>query len=203
MPKAIRKLIPPGSPPPSRSRTSGSPIARQDADRGDPTCTVEMTPTGSSIRRSTAAARQLPASARPASTARRAVTTAYSPTTKKAFAPTRARTATTRSRSSTPGKLAAGGSIRRGSGLDQAALVGDHDELGAVAGAELEQDAADVGLGGGGADDQPFGDLLVAEAGGDQGQHLAFALGQLFELGRRVTVVAGLGDELGDQLAGD
>src|SRR5215204_5323403 len=52
--------------------------------------------------------------------------------------------------------------LRRGACLDQAALVGDDDELGAVARGELEQDAADVCLGGRAADDEPFGDLLVA-----------------------------------------
>ena len=47
------------------------------------------------------------------------------------------------------------------------------NELGAVARIELEHDAADVRLGGGGADDDPLDDLVVAEAGGDVGQHLA------------------------------
>jgi hypothetical protein len=35
-----------------------------------------------------------------------------------------------------------------------------------------------------GADDEPLRDLRIREAGGDERQHLALALGQLLELGR-------------------
>src|SRR5688500_16024347 len=63
-----------------------------------PTCTVEITRTGSSISRSAARA---PALSRAASAARRAVTTEYSPITKNAFAATRPRTARMRRRSLT------------------------------------------------------------------------------------------------------
>jgi len=40
-------------------------------------------------------------------------------------------------------------------------LEGDHDELRAVAGAEFEQDVADVGAGGRLGDEEPPGDLVV------------------------------------------
>src|SRR5215207_9760380 len=90
----------PGSPSPRRFRTVGSasapnrmPIAVM------PTCTVEITRTGSSISRSAARAPAEPASARGTSAARRAVTIAYSPITKNALPATRTSTASTRSNS--------------------------------------------------------------------------------------------------------
>ena len=82
---------------PSRSRTSGSAIAPVRIPIAViPTCTVEITRTGSSIRRSAARAPAWPASARGASAERRAVTTAYSPMTKNALPATSASTASTR-----------------------------------------------------------------------------------------------------------
>jgi hypothetical protein len=51
---------------------------------------------------------------------------------------------------------------------DQAGLVSEDDELGAVAGVEFGHGAADVGACGGGADEQPLGDLVVAQALTDQ-----------------------------------
>ena len=59
-------------------------------------------------------------------------------------------------------------------GLDQAAFVGGHDQLGTVAGAEFSQQPADVGLGGGHGDVQRLRDLRVGQAAGDQGQDFAF-----------------------------
>lgn len=46
-------------------------------------------------------------------------------------------------------------------GCDESALVGDDDELGAVAGVEFEHGAADVGLYGQGAEEQLVGDLVI------------------------------------------
>src|SRR6266542_3780357 len=48
-------------------------------------------------------------------------------------------------------------------GADQAGLVGEHDELSAVAGAELDHGAADMGPRGCRAEGQLGGDLVVAE----------------------------------------
>ena len=76
---------------------------------------------------------------------------------------------------------------------------GEHDELGAVVGAELEHRPADVGLGRGGADDEPLGDVGVAEAKRDEPHDLAFAWSQLVEqIGARQLRVWD-GCELGDQ----
>jgi hypothetical protein len=58
-------------------------------------------------------------------------------------------------------------------------LVGERDEAGAVVAVELAQDVADVALGGQGADDEPAGDLGVAEAAGDEQQDVVFAVGEL------------------------
>jgi hypothetical protein len=60
-------------------------------------------------------------------------------------------------------------------------MEGERDELRAVVGAELEHRAADVGLGRGRADDQPLGDVGVAETERDERDDLAFAGGQLVE----------------------
>src|SRR5829696_2668955 len=88
------------------SRTVGSASAPSKMPMAViPTCTVEMTRTGSSISRSAARAPAEPASARGASAARRAVTTVYSPITKKAFAATSASTAMTLSKSDIPHTL--------------------------------------------------------------------------------------------------
>jgi hypothetical protein len=53
--------------------------------------------------------------------------------------------------------------------LGESRLVGEHDELGAVADGEFGHGPADVGLGGERAHDEPGGDLLVGEpAWGDR-----------------------------------
>jgi hypothetical protein len=65
-------------------------------------------------------------------------------------------------------------------------VEGERDQLAAVVGAELAHRAADVGLGCGGADNEPLGDVGVAEAERDERDDLAFAGGQLVEqLGAR------------------
>src|SRR5436190_13764070 len=86
-------------------------------------------------------------------------------------------------------------------GADQAGLVGEHDQLGPVAGPELDHGPADVGLGRGRADDQLVGDLVVGQAGRDQPHDLALALGELVELGRGAGLT-GPGGELGHQPPG-
>src|SRR4051812_32353271 len=70
-----------------------------------PTCTVEMTDTGSSISLSAAAARLLPARGGGGGAARRDVITEYSAITKNALRATSPRTARTRSRSLTHGRV--------------------------------------------------------------------------------------------------
>jgi len=97
--KAITNEAQCGSQSPSRSRTKGSPTAPVRIPIAViPTCTVEITRTGSSISRNAASA-PLPPRAR--SAPRRAVTIEYSPITKKALAPIRAARARMRKRSST------------------------------------------------------------------------------------------------------
>src|SRR5262249_8443586 len=68
----------------------------------------------------------------------------------------------------------ASGGSRSAAGGDQPGLVGGDDQLGPVPQAELGQDPADMGLGGGRADHQPAGDLGVGQALRDQHEHLAF-----------------------------
>src|SRR5919107_791801 len=85
---------------------------------------------------------------------------------------------------------------------DQAGFVGEDDELGAVAGVELGHGPVDVGLGGHRADHHAVGDLGVGQALGDQGDGLAFAVGQLLQPGDGAGGER-LGDVPVDQLAGD
>jgi hypothetical protein len=65
--------------------------------------------------------------------------------------------------------------------VDEAGVVGGDDELDAVACAEFHEQAADVGFDGGLADVQAGCDLGVGVAEADEGQDLAFALGDLFQ----------------------
>ena len=60
-------------------------------------------------------------------------------------------------------------------GADESGFVGVDDELGAVVGAELEHCAADVGLGGVGADNELVGDLAVGETRCHEREDLACA----------------------------
>ena len=53
-------------------------------------------------------------------------------------------------------------------GADQAGLVGDDDELGAVAGVQFRHGALDVGAHGQRAEEEPFRDLAVSSAFGGQ-----------------------------------
>ena len=86
-------------------------------------------------------------------------------------------------------------------GADEAGFVGEHDEPSTVAGVEFGEYPADVGAGGGGAEVEPVGNLLVGETLGDEGEHLAFAIGEPVQFvgGSRLLGAAG---ELGDQAAG-
>ena len=72
--------------------------------------------------------------------------------------------------------------MSRVAGSDEAAFVGEGDELGAVAAAELAQSPADVRLRGQGADHEAAGDLGVGQTASDEAQDLALAFGQLGEL---------------------
>src|SRR6266699_4445921 len=57
---------------------------------------------------------------------------------------------------------------------DEAALVGDDDQLGPVPGVELGEDPGHMRLAGQRADEQPGGDLCVGETAGDQREDLEF-----------------------------
>ena len=86
---------------------------------------------------------------------------------------------------------------------DQAAFVGDDDELRPVADVELHQQPADMGLDSCGADEERFADLLVGPAAGDECQDLGLAVGQPAERRRRWSAVGWPLDELLDERAGD
>src|ERR1700722_4767460 len=72
-------------------------------------------------------------------------------------------------------------------GDDEARLVGEYDELRAVADGELGHDAADVGLRGQRAQEELARDLVVGQAPGDQAEHLALTLGQPGEIVGRLA----------------
>jgi hypothetical protein len=82
----------------------------------------------------------------------------------------------------------------------QAGFVGEDDELGAVAGVEFGHGSVDVGFRGQWGDHHAGGDLVVGQALGDEGDGLAFAVGQVFQ---SCAGVEWLGDVPVDQLAGD
>src|SRR3954449_4752723 len=104
--KAIRKDAHVGSASPSRSRTAGSPTAPvRMATAVIPTCTVDITRTGSSCSLSAAAAPAEPASARDCRPTRRAVTMQYSQTTKNALAAISANSSRMRTESLTRARL--------------------------------------------------------------------------------------------------
>lgn len=65
-------------------------------------------------------------------------------------------------------------------------MVGEDDELCAIAGAEFDHRAAHVGFGCRRADNQPLGDLIVGKATGHQRHHLTLALGQHAQVGREL-----------------
>ena len=71
----------------------------------------------------------------------------------------------------------------------QAMLIGEPDGLGAVAGACLGEDPVDVSLDRGVAQEETLGNLGVAQARGEEGEHLGLAGG---EPRRRWPTVAGL-----------
>jgi hypothetical protein len=64
-------------------------------------------------------------------------------------------------------------------GLEEAGLVGEDDELGAVSGAEFCEQAGDVGFDGGGGQHRCLGHFLVRPAAGEESEHVEFACGQL------------------------
>src|SRR5262252_11035247 len=87
----------------------------------------------------------------------------------------------------------------RSAWLDEAGFVGRDDELRAVAGAELGQQAANVGLGGSHGDVQGLGDLVVGQAAADQGEYFAFPVGDPVQGCRRLLAGLGAAGELGDK----
>src|SRR3954454_15054396 len=87
--------------------------------------------------------------------------------------------------------------------LHEPRLVGEYDELRAVARVELEHRPADVCLGGRGTHDESLGDLTVRESYGDKAHHLALARGDLLEPLRDRAVTVGMRGELVDEPPGD
>ena len=87
-----------------------------------------------------------------------------------------------------------GRAVARSDGGDESRFVGDDDELGAVAGAELGEDAAHVGLDRREADMQPVGDLGVGEALRDERQHFALTLGEQIDVSASVLPADDHGD---------
>src|ERR1700722_16584685 len=88
-------------------------------------------------------------------------------------------------------------------GADDAGFVGDDDELGPGAGAELEHGPVDVGLGGEGGDEEPCRDVVVGQASGGESHGLAFARGEGVQpTGRVVGRRGGLGEVAGDEALG-
>src|ERR1700733_12907181 len=85
---------------------------------------------------------------------------------------------------------------------DEAAFVGQHDGLGAVAEVQFCQDAADVGLGGLFGDDEGAADLGVGQAAGDQLQHFGLPVGERAERSGAGRVRAWPAGEVGDQPPG-
>src|SRR5262245_8492163 len=86
-------------------------------------------------------------------------------------------------------------------GADQPGLIGGDHRLRAVAGIELGENAADVGLHRLDADIQLGGDLVVGAPGGDESQHVDLAGGELGD-----AIVAGARadtDELVDEATRD
>ena len=83
--------------------------------------------------------------------------------------------------------------------MDQSRLVRERDELGAVAGVHLAERPADVGLRGREADNEPLGDLVVAQTARDERHHLTLASRELLELLRARPVVVRLRSHLGDE----
>jgi len=67
-------------------------------------------------------------------------------------------------------------------GLDEAGLICEHDELDPIPQTRLLENVSHVGLDSAGAQDQRFRDLSVREAVRDQPRDLEFALRQLLEL---------------------
>ncbi len=63
-------------------------------------------------------------------------------------------------------------------GSDEARLVGEYDELGAVTGTKLHHRTAYVRLGGRWTDDEPFGDFIVGQTTRHQRHHFTLSLGQ-------------------------
>lgn len=82
-----------------------------------------------------------------------------------------------RARLASSGNTTARGSVAL-TGAYQPGLVGECDEFGAGVAVEFLQNVADADLCDEGADDEPAGDLGVAEAAGDEQQDVVFAVGE-------------------------
>src|SRR5258705_5186159 len=84
--------------------------------------------------------------------------------------------------------------LRGPAGPDEAALVGEDDQVRAVAGAELHHRAADVRADGGDAEVQLLRDLVVLQALADEGHDLPLAVGEhrAARLARRLLGPAGV-----------
>src|SRR5580692_1759917 len=94
-------------------------------------------------------------------------------------------------------------SVWLAAGREEAGFVGNDDELGSVSGVELHHGPVDMCLGGGRADDQAFSDVVVGQAGGDQGEDLSLAGRETGESGGCTGQCdAGLGEDPGDQCPG-
>ena len=91
----------------------------------------------------------------------------------------------------------AGGWSRKPARPDEAGLVGEHDELGAVSCTQLRDRPADVGADGGWAEVELLGDLVVGEPIGDLGHDLAFTVGEDVEIAAGPGLL-GSGGELDD-----
>src|SRR5262249_22523474 len=79
----------------------------------------------------------------------------------------------------------------------------DDDQLSAVARAPFRHRVADMGTGGGRAEEQLDADLFVAQPLSHQGQYLALALGQHGQPVLRDLGGDAFGGELGDEASGD
>src|SRR5262245_61300927 len=86
---------------------------------------------------------------------------------------------------------------------DETGLVGDHHELGAVAGVELGEQPANMGFYGGYAECEVRGDIHIGQSTCDENQDLSFAFGHSAQRAVERAGWARLGAECGDQSSGN